>query len=63
MTTTKAMILDLCDIMNAEFRELAERLPADPGRGAAAPQPRPAAESTDADLEFRPRPSIASSAT
>ena len=39
----KAMILDLCDIMNAEFREHGRRrLPADPGRGAAAPQPRPA---------------------
>ena len=30
------------------------RLPADPGRGAAAPQPRPAARvQTDADLEFQ----------
>ncbi len=39
-TDDKAMILDLCDIMNAELRELADvGLSADPGGGTAASRP------------------------
>ena len=39
------------------------RLPADPGRGAAAPQPRPAGRAPPTPISSsRPRPSIASSA-
>jgi len=50
----KAMILDLCEHHERRVpRAGRRRLPADPGRGAAAPQPRPASREHGRDLEFQ----------
>jgi len=49
----KAMILDLCDIHERRApRYDRRRLPADPGRGTAAPWPCPASGLHRCDLEF-----------
>ena len=59
----KALVLDLCDIMNAEFtRTRRRRLPGDPGRGAAPSRADDACPTAPTPISnSRPRRSTASS--